>query len=72
MVVEIDYTKCLGAEKCGKCLKICPLGVFTNMPTGKYNPKKPPEDYQIKPSFKEICNKCEACVKVCPKGCIIL
>jgi ferredoxin len=72
MVIKINHKKCIGAEKCGKCLHICPLGVFMNVPMGKYIPHEKPKKYKIVPYFKDICNNCGACVKVCPERCISL
>ena len=72
MVINIKHSKCLGAEKCGICLKVCPQGVFMNVPEGEYVYKKNPESRKIIPSFKELCNKCKLCVYNCPKKCIII
>lgn len=72
MVININYNKCLGADKCGKCLKICPMGVFTKVPIGKYIYPNPPKEHKIVPYFWDICNNCGACIKICPKDCILL
>jgi len=72
MVVKINLKKCLGAKKCGKCLKICPVGVFMNVPIGAYTGDVWKTKYKIVPYFKELCNNCKACQKVCPTNCISL
>ncbi len=72
MVIKIDHSKCLSADKCGKCMRICPLGVFMKVPVGKFNPEKPPEKFRIEPFFEEICDGCKACVRICPVKCIEL
>lgn len=70
MVIRVDNKKCLGAENCGKCLHICTLGVFMNVPLGKFNSKKPPEKYIVVPYFRNVCNRCMACLNICPEKCI--
>ena len=72
MVVKIDYKKCLGAEACGNCLRICPVGVFMNVPIGKYKGDPWRTSYKIVPYFRDLCNNCRACQKVCPKNCIYI
>ena len=72
MVIKIDYNKCSDAEKCGKCMIACPLGVFTKHPIGKFIPNKMPNKFEIVPFFEEICNGCRICVEICPKKCILL
>ena len=72
MVIKIDYERCLGAKKCGKCMYECPLGVFSYVPVGKFIPQKLPDKFKIIPFFEDICNGCGICVNVCPSECIIL
>lgn len=72
MVIQINYNKCLGAEKCGKCLKVCPQGVFMNVPEGRFEFGKEPKRRKIVPFFREFCNKCGLCVKNCPQNAILL
>ena len=70
MVIEIDYKKCRGAEKCGLCLKNCPTGVYMNVPIGEFVPNKAPEKYKIVPAFEKDCTGCKTCLKLCPEKCI--
>jgi len=72
MVVTIDADKCLGVDKCGKCLESCSMGVFLNLPRDEINLKKLPEKFQIIPFFHEICNGCGTCIDACPEKCIRL
>jgi len=71
-MVKIDNSKCLGADKCGKCMKICPVGVFMNVPVGKFRSGVEPECFEIVPYYDAVCYACGACVKVCPVKCITL
>ncbi len=71
-MVEIDQSKCLGADKCGKCMEICPVGVFMNVPIGKFKPNTEPSDFEVLPYYNISCYACGACVKVCPAKCISL
>jgi NAD-dependent dihydropyrimidine dehydrogenase PreA subunit len=60
----------MGAEKCGACMHICPMGVFMNVPVGKFVPGKMAEKFEIVPFFLDQCNACGACVKVCKERAI--
>ena len=68
--MDIIQKHCLGPEECGKCLKVCPVGVFMKIPVGRYAYKREPKEYKVKPYFKELCNNCGACQRVCPTNCI--
>jgi len=85
MVIKIDHKKCIGAEKCGKCLEICPMTVFMNVPCDKHkyikslisnkrvnkrDHGKKPYMYEIVPYFQDVCNGCGLCEKNCPTRCI--
>ena len=72
MVVKIDYSKCMGPIKCGKCLAICPLKVFLDVPEGKFKPYREPENRRVVPYYDALCNSCNSCVKICPKKCIFI
>ena len=72
MNIKINHAKCIGAEKCGKCMEICPLGVFMNVPSDKFVYSKKPKGYKIKPYFIDVCNGCGKCIQVCPERCIKL
>mgnify|MGYP000406749066 CR=1 FL=1 len=76
--IKIAKDKCKTPAECGKCLEICPTGVFFLRPRGKFNWK--PEfqqtiktiSYELEPRFKELCNLCMECVEVCPLNAIII
>lgn len=78
MKIKIDHAKCPQPDECGKCLNICPTGVFFLRPQGKFSWK--PEfqksitsiSYKLEPRFKGLCNLCMACVDVCPTNAITI
>lgn len=49
--VEIDDKKCLGPEKCGECVRICPVNIF-EVKSGNIAVKEENEDECI------LCNLC--------------
>lgn len=70
MVITINREKCLGADKCGKCMENCPLGVFANFPIDEFIHGRMPEKYAIFPTFQGLCNGCMICTNICPEKCI--
>jgi len=59
--VEIDDKKCLGLEKSGECIRICPVNIF-EAKDGRVVVKEENEDE---------CTLCNLCIDKC-KSCAIL
>jgi DNA-directed RNA polymerase subunit D len=53
--LDIDLDRCLGIEKCGKCIQICPLNIFTS--NGDY-PK-------VVEANEDECTLCKLCLQGC-------
>lgn len=58
--LEIERQKCLGLKECGKCLKVCPVGIFGE--AGEY--PRTIEDNQ------DECTLCDLCLAACEPGAI--
>lgn len=59
---------CVGAEKCGECLKVCPEGALT--PGKRTYAKFIKEDIQLVELDREKCNHCMRCTAVCFPGAL--
>lgn len=57
VVLDIDKELCI---KCGKCVKICPSGIFIQDEDNK----------EVKTQFVDSCIVCGHCVAVCPEDAI--
>ncbi len=58
--LEIDRQACLGLRECGKCLKVCPVGIFG-------------EDSEFPKAIEanqDECTLCDLCLEVCHPGAI--
>jgi NAD-dependent dihydropyrimidine dehydrogenase PreA subunit len=53
--VEIDRSRCSGISKCGRCVKVCPVNIFS---AGEDDPVLV-EDHQ------DECTLCDLCLKEC-------
>ena len=60
--VGIDFGSCVGVEKCGECIKVCPVNIFEA--EGK--------DTTIVESNEDECTLCELCTQVCKPGAITI
>lgn len=60
ITLEIDQQKCLGLAKCGKCVTVCPVGIF-----GK-NENRP----QSIADNEDECTLCELCIESCKPDAI--
>ncbi|MFW6147847.1 MAG: 4Fe-4S dicluster domain-containing protein [Thermodesulfobacteriota bacterium] len=60
--IDIDENKCLGVERCGKCIQVCPVNIFS--PKGDY-----PEAVDAN---KDECTLCDLCVQACEPEAITL
>jgi ferredoxin len=60
--LEIDPTMCLGIEKCGKCIQVCPVNIFS--PHGDY--PKAVEDNE------DECTFCYLCLQACEADAITI
>jgi ferredoxin len=58
--LEIDRESCLGLKECGKCLKVCPVGIFGE--DGEYP--------QAIEANQDECTLCELCLEACRPGAI--
>ncbi len=67
--VVIDRSKCLGPIECGKCLKVCPPGVFIAYPVNREKGKIC-NVYNVEAIHEDQCIFCYECVKVCPTSAI--
>jgi NAD-dependent dihydropyrimidine dehydrogenase PreA subunit len=55
VTLELNVNKCLG---CGRCLEVCPHGVFAA------------DDMKVRIKDKDACIECGACAKNCPLNAI--
>jgi len=53
--VEIEQSKCLGIEACGRCLNVCPVNIFD---------KKNDAPVIIRENEDE-CTLCDLCMEAC-------
>jgi NAD-dependent dihydropyrimidine dehydrogenase PreA subunit len=60
--VEIDFSKCVGIEACGRCVKVCPVNVFD---------KRGGEPVIMKENEDE-CTLCDLCNQACDPGAVTI
>jgi NAD-dependent dihydropyrimidine dehydrogenase PreA subunit len=58
--VEIDMGRCVGIERCGQCVQVCPVTIFGE----KEN------DPVIIEENEDECTLCDLCVEECTPGAI--
>lgn len=58
---ELGYnrSKCLGLDKCVRCVEVCIVGAITEGEDGKIDVDR------------DICNECQHCAEACPSGALI-
>jgi len=60
--VDIDPIRCLGIEKCGKCVQVCPVNIFSLN-----------DDYpKAVEANEDECTLCELCLQNCQVDAIII
>mgnify|MGYP001044500544 CR=1 FL=1 len=58
--VDIDFDICSGVEKCGECIKVCPVNIFSTN-----------GDYPMTVEANEDeCTLCELCLQACTVNAI--
>jgi len=60
--LEIDLNMCLGIKKCGKCIQVCPVNIFTS--NGDY-----PKAVEAN---EDECTLCGLCLQNCQVDAIII
>ena len=60
--VIIDMNRCVGIEKCGQCVAVCPVNIFGE----KDN------DPIIIEDNEDECTLCELCLKACTPNAILI
>ena len=60
--LKINFDKCVGTKKCGKCIQVCPVNVFSL--NGDY-PKVIEEN-------EDECTLCTLCQQICEVNAIII
>ena len=53
--VEIDYSHCLGIEKCGGCIRVCPVNIF----------EEEGDRPRIAEDNEDECTLCDLCLQNC-------
>lgn len=60
--LEIDFGTCLGSDKCGKCVEVCPVNIFV-----------PHEDHpSVAETNEDECTLCNLCLEACEVEAIII
>jgi ferredoxin len=71
MEIQIDRETCKVPILCRKCVQICPQCVFRLHPTHiKKHEEIPPEHWELRVSFPDLCAGCMECIKICPEHAI--
>jgi NAD-dependent dihydropyrimidine dehydrogenase PreA subunit len=53
--LDIDFDRCLGIERCGKCIQVCPVSIFTSN-----------DDYPTQvEAHEDECTLCNLCLQGC-------
>jgi NAD-dependent dihydropyrimidine dehydrogenase PreA subunit len=60
--VDIDVKKCLGPEKSGECIKICPVNIFESKPGRTV----------VRTENEDECILCNLCLDKCPSSAIAI
>jgi NAD-dependent dihydropyrimidine dehydrogenase PreA subunit len=60
--LTIDFDRCTGIEKCGECIRVCPVNIFTSN-----------GDYPIAvESNEDECILCDLCLQGCEVDAITI
>ena len=60
--LAIDLDRCTGIEKCGECIRVCPVNIFTSN-----------GDYPIAvESNEDECTLCDLCLQGCEVNAITI
>lgn len=62
ITVEINYDKCVGIKKCGRCIKVCPVSIFSS--NGNY-----PKTLEAN---EDECTLCALCLQNCKVSAITI
>ena len=60
--IEIDMQKCVGINKCGQCVQVCPVNIFD----------KKGENPVIVEQNEDECILCELCLQECTPNAIVI
>jgi NAD-dependent dihydropyrimidine dehydrogenase PreA subunit len=60
--VEIDRSKCPGISRCGRCVKVCPVNIFSIKE----------DDPALEEDHQDECTLCGLCLKECGSNAIIV
>jgi len=60
--IDIDMHRCLGIEKCGKCIQVCPVNIFSSN-----------SDYpEVVKANEDECTLCNLCLQGCETDAITI
>ncbi|MHA1746802.1 MAG: ATP-binding protein [Promethearchaeota archaeon] len=59
--IYINQSRCIGYDRCGICIEVCPFGLPTPNFIGILEIPRP-----------DLCTECSACKKNCPSAAIIM
>lgn len=65
--VDVDFGRCLGLGKCGICVRVCPVNIFTK---GKDSDRSKPDVPVLVDEAFDECTLCNLCVQGCPPDVI--
>ena len=60
--VKISLDKCVGINKCGKCVQVCPMDIFSGEKDQPF----------IVEQNEDECTLCELCLKECKPNAIAI
>ena len=60
--VEIDMKSCIGIDKCGKCVQVCPVNIF----------EAEGEELFIVEQNQDECTLCKLCLDECTPDAIVI
>jgi len=60
--VEIDMKSCIGIDKCGKCVRICPVNIF----------EAEGEEPVIVEQNQDECTLCNLCLDECTPDAVVI